>query len=66
MATVCIGAIANIVLDPLFIYTFRMGVAGAALATVLSQALSAVFTVLFLLGKKVDVRLSFGGYDKKS
>ena len=65
MATVCIGAIANIVLDPLFIYTFRMGVAGAALATVLSQALSAVFTVLFLLGKKVDVRLSFGGYDKK-
>ena len=65
MATVCIGAIANIVLDPLFIYTFRMGVAGAALATVFSQALSASFTVLFLLGKKVDVRLSFGGYDKK-
>ena len=65
MATVCIGAIANIALDLLFIYTFRMGVAGAALATVLSQALSAVFTVLFLLGKKVDVRLSFGGYDKK-
>ena len=65
MLTVTIGAALNIVLDPLFIFVFDMGVAGAALATVLSQALSAVFTVLFLLGKKVDVRLSFGGYDKK-
>lgn len=66
MATVCIGAVANIALDPLFIYVFRMGVAGAAIATVISQALSAAFTVWFLLGKSVEVRLGFGGYDKKT
>lgn len=65
MLTVCIGAVANIALDPLFIYGFHMGVAGAAIATVISQALSALFTVLFLVGKSAEVRLSFGGYDKK-
>ncbi len=66
MVTVLIGAAANIALDPLFIYTFEMGVAGAALATVISQAISAVFTVCFLLGKSVEVRLGVGGYDKKT
>lgn len=66
MLTVCIGAVANIALDPLFIYVFDMGVAGAALATVLSQALSAAFTVFFLLGRSADVKLSFGGYDGKT
>ncbi len=66
MLTVCIGAVANIALDPLFIYAFDMGVAGAALATVLSQALSAAFTVFFLLGRSADVKLSFGGYDGKT
>lgn len=65
MATVCIGAVANIALDPVFIYGLDMGVAGAALATVLSQALSALFTVLFLVSRKAEVRLSLGGYDKK-
>ena len=49
MITVLIGAVTNIVLDPVFIYLFDMGVAGAALATILSQALSAAFAVWFLL-----------------
>ncbi len=49
MVTVLIGAVTNIVLDPVFIYLFDMGVAGAALATILSQALSAAFAVWFLL-----------------
>lgn len=66
MATVCIGAVANIALDPLFIFTFGMGVKGAAIATVISQFFSALFTVLFLFSKKVEVRLGIGGYDKKS
>ena len=48
MATVCIGAIANIVLDPLFIYTFRMGVAGAAVATVASQLIGGVVCLLYV------------------
>ncbi|MFQ9424880.1 MAG: MATE family efflux transporter [Christensenellaceae bacterium] len=65
MATVCIGAVANIALDPLFIFTFGMGVKGAAIATVISQFFSALFTVLFLFSKKVEVRLGIGGYDKK-
>ena len=63
MVTVCIGAVANI--DPRFIFTFGMGVKGAAIATVISQFFSALFTVLFLFSKKVEVRLGVGGYDKK-
>lgn len=57
MCSVIIGAIANIVLDPLFIYTLDMGVRGAALATILSQALSCVWVVSFLCGKKTLLRL---------
>lgn len=52
MKTVMIGAGLNIVLDPLFIFGFHMGVQGAALATVLSQAVSAVWVLCFLCGKK--------------
>lgn len=52
MATTCIGAVLNIVLDPIFIYGLNMGVQGAALATVLSQAVSAVWVLRFLNGKK--------------
>lgn len=52
MTAVLIGAIANIILDPIFIFWFEMGVSGAAWATVFSQVLSAVWTVGFLLGKK--------------
>lgn len=51
MMTVVIGAVTNIVLDPIFIFGFDMGVQGAALATVLSQAISAVWAIRFLSGK---------------
>ncbi len=57
MLTVLIGALCNIVLDPIFIFTFDMGVRGAALATILSQAVSAVWVVVFLTGKKTALRL---------
>ena len=57
MLTVVIGAVTNIVLDLVFIFLFDMGVAGAALATILSQALSAVWAVWFLCGKKTVLRL---------
>ena len=57
MKTVLIGAVCNIVLDPLFIFVFDMGVAGAAVATVLSQAVSCVWVVTFLRGKQTLLRL---------
>lgn len=52
MAAVLIGAASNIILDPIFIFGFHMGVKGAARATVISQALSALWTVGFLISKK--------------
>ena len=57
MLSVVIGAVANIVLDPLFIYGFDMGVEGAALATILSQSASCVWVLVFLFGKKTALRL---------
>ena len=57
MITVIVGAVANIALDPLFIFAFDMGVAGAALATVISQAISCLWVMLFLTGKKSILRL---------
>ena len=57
MLTVLIGAVCNIVLDPLFIFGLNMGVRGAALATVLSQGISCVWVVSFLMGKKTSLRL---------
>ena len=62
MGTVVIGAVLNILLDPLFIFTFGMGVAGAATATVLSQAASCAFVLAVLFSKRVPVRITFGGY----
>ena len=56
MFTVAIGALLNIALDPLFIYVFEMGVRGAALATVLSQGVSAVWVVCFFFRKKTAYR----------
>ncbi len=58
-------AVLNIVLDPVFIFALHMGVAGAAVATVLSQMASCAFVLSFLFGKKVPVKISFGGYDRK-
>ena len=57
MLTVIIGAAANIVLDPLFIFVFDMGVRGAAVATVISQGVSCVWAVCFLLSKKTGLKI---------
>jgi len=57
MLTVLIGAVCNIVLDPVFIFAFKMGARGAALATILSQAVSMVWTVAFLSGKRTTLRI---------
>ena len=57
MLTVIIGAAANIVLDPLFIFVFNMGVRGAAVATVISQGVSCVWAVCFLLSKKTGLKI---------
>ena len=57
MLTTVIGAVINIVLDPIFIFLFDMGVAGAALATVLSQAVSAIWILRFLTGKQTILKL---------
>lgn len=60
MMTTVIGAGINIVLDPIFIFVLDLGVAGAALATVLSQAVSAVWILKFLTGKKTLLKLKPG------
>lgn len=57
MVTVLIGAVSNIILDPVFIFGFDMGVSGAALATILSQGLSCIWVMSFLRGKKTQLRL---------
>ena len=57
MATVTIGAIANIILDPIFIFVFGWGVQGAAIATVLSQLISAIWVCKFLTGKQTFLHL---------
>ena len=57
MMTVLIGAVSNIILDPIFIFGFKLGVRGAALATIISQAISCAWVLLFLLGKKTYLRL---------
>lgn len=57
MISVLIGAISNIILDPIFIFGFSMGVKGAALATILSQALSCLWVLYFLTSKKSLLRI---------
>lgn len=57
MLTVLIGAVCNIILDPIFIFGLKLGVRGAALATILSQGVSCVWVLLFLCGKKTQLRL---------
>ncbi len=65
MMTVIIGAALNIVLDPLLIYTAGMGIEGAALATVISQAASALWVLAFLRGKRAPLRLTRFLIDRK-
>ena len=62
MKSVMLGAVVNIVLDPVFIFGFDMGVKGGALATVISQMASAAFVLAFLFGKRVPIRITFGNY----
>jgi len=57
MFTVVIGAVVNIILDPVFIFTLDMGVKGAALATIISQAVSAVWVTMFLTSKKSVLKI---------
>lgn len=57
MMSVLIGAVCNIILDPIFIYGFHMGVRGAALATISSQAISTVWVLRFLMGKKTVIQI---------
>lgn len=57
MLTVVIGAIINIVLDPILMFGFNMGVSGAALATIISQAVSAIWVMRFLMGRQTNLRL---------
>ncbi|MEG2413045.1 MAG: MATE family efflux transporter [Clostridia bacterium] len=66
MATVLVGAVANICLDPLFIFTFNMGVKGAAIATVISQAISAIFAFAFLSSKHSFIKITYRGYNRKT
>lgn len=57
MYTVLVGAVLNIILDPIFIYDFHMGVQGAALATIISQCVSCIWCIVFLRGEKSNLRL---------
>ncbi len=57
MCTVMIGAILNIILDPIFIFGLNMGVSGAALATILAQGVSALWVLVFLFGKKSTIKI---------
>ncbi len=58
MCTVVIGAVINLILDPIFIFTFDMGIAGAATATVISQFISAVWVLRFLTAKDLEISLN--------
>lgn len=62
MISILIGAVANIILDPIFIFIFKMGVAGAALATVISQVISCFFVLRFLFCGEATIKITFGGY----
>ncbi len=57
MLTTVLGTVANIILDPIFIFGLNMGVKGAALATIIGQAISAVWVLRFLIGKHAPIRL---------
>ncbi len=65
MMTMLIGAVINIILDPILIFSCHMGVMGAALATTLSQVCSFLFTIFVLFSKNSQVRITFKGYSFK-
>ena len=66
MKSVLLGAVCNIVLDPVFIFVLDMGVAGAAVATVISQAASCAYVLKFLFGGRPMIPITFGGYRWKT
>ena len=65
MATVMLGAVLNIALDPVFIFVLDLGVAGAAIATVISQMASCAFVLWALLRKSMPVPLRWGGFERR-
>ena len=65
MATVMLGAVLNIALDPVFIFLLDLGVAGAAIATVISQMASCAFVLCALLRKSMPVPLRWGGFERR-
>ena len=65
MLAIVIGALLNIALDPVFIYVFNLGVAGAAMATILSQFSVLIYVLLVLSQKKMPIRIAFGQYSAK-
>ena len=66
MTTTLVGAVANVALDPVFIFVFGMDTAGAAIATVLSQFFSFLFVIIFLRRKNTKIRLGFGKCEPKT
>lgn len=66
MATVLLGAVVNIILDPILIFYFDMGIKGAALATIISQMLSSLWVLKFLTGKKALLRLNLNSMRLKT
>lgn len=62
MKSVLLGAILNLLLDPVFIFVLHLGVRGAAIATVLSQIASCLYVLHILFGKTIPIRITFGGY----
>ncbi len=63
MFSVLIGAVTNIILDPILMFVFHMGIAGAALASIIGQFISCVFVLYILLSNKLEVSLSICGID---
>ena len=57
MLTICIGAVLNIILDPIFIFVFHLGVQVAALATIISQGISCIWVLKFLTGNKTHIKI---------
>ena len=65
MMTTLIGAVINVILDPIFIFVFDMGVRGAAIATVLSQAVGAIWVLRFLTGEKTILKLKLSNMKRR-
>ena len=65
MKSVLLGAVLNLLLDPVFIFVLHLGVRGAAIATVLSQIASCLYMLHILFGKTIPIRITFGGYSAR-